>query len=56
MTFRDWEVPTPVKERFQSPDLFTMDPAKKRQQRVQVEQYYRDLLQLDFQKKPRNML
>ena len=34
MTFREWEVPTPVKERFQSPDLFTMDPAKKRQQRV----------------------
>ena len=31
MTFKDWEVPTPPKECFKKPDLFSMDPQKKRQ-------------------------
>ena len=30
--------------------------SKKRQQRANVEAYYKDLLQLDYEKKPRNML
>ena len=56
MTFKDWEVPTPPQECFKKPDLFSIDSSKKRQQRANVEAYYKDLLQLDHEKKPRNML
>ena len=52
MTFQDWEVPTPVSERLldlkpNEPDLFSMQAAQKQKMKVQVNNYYRDLLQLD---------
>lgn len=49
MTFKEWEVETPVSERplrvdKDYRDLFSMEPEKKRKQKQMVDAYYRDLL------------
>ena len=61
MTFKNWEVPTPKSERYATPgeeqrDLFTIASDKKKKQRIQVEAFYKDLLQLDYQKKAQNVI
>ena len=65
MTFREWEVPTPANEKLTPEqaggdpllcgDLFSLTPEKKAKHRQHIDDYYRELLQLDSDKTAKNI-
>ena len=60
MTFQEWEVPTPANEKLTPEqvggdpqlcgDLFSLPPEKKAKHRAHIDDYYRELLQLNSDK------